>query len=186
MTKMNEEMFTARVLETIDVKFGEIMALKKEGDKTMNYVDSETISASIRAIFRKKLLIVPAQIEATLELSKAILAPSNTERIRLIKKVVGLGGGLGGLAMVIGGIGVALGWGAGVIAAVTAFFTGAAVAGPIGWVVGGVGIAAIAGYFAFSSDEAKNTEKYLDALKNGIKKAMPYVWKENGEKLSEE
>ena len=184
---MNEAEFTSKLLSTIDAKFAEIMASKAEGQKFLNYLDAKTISQSIRNVFINRMKSVPNQIEGTLEICEAVMSPTLAEKKEKIKKAGGLFGGIGGIAMIIGGLATAFGWGAGAVAAITAWFTGTAILGPIGWVAGGIGLAAIAGYLAFSgSDPIKNTEGYMNALRSGIRNAMPGVWAEFGDQLSTE
>lgn len=181
---MNQEQFTDTLLANVDAKAGEIIAGKHEDRKILTYIDAQTMSASIQNIFINKIGVVPKQVRATCTLCEAILAPSLSEKRKLLKSVLGIAGTTGGIAMIIIGIGLALGWGAGVIATVTAFFTGGAFLGPIAWIAGGVALAAISAYFALSGDAATNHERYLNALKNGLKGGMPAVWEEFGERLA--
>ena len=183
---MTEEEFTSKLVSTINAKFAEIMAAKPADAKFLNYLDALAISQSVRNVFiNTKLNSVPNLIEATLNICEAVMSPTNAEKKEKIKKAGGLLGGVSGIAMIIGGIATALGWGAGIVATITAFFVGTSLLGPIGWIAGGVGLAVIAGYFAFSgSDPIKNTENYMNALRDGLKKAMPEVWKEFGDELS--
>jgi hypothetical protein len=181
---MTQEQFTELLLATVDAKACEIIAAKAENQKFLVYVDAQTMSASIQNMFLNKLNLVPKQIRATCALCEAILAPSMSEKRRLLKGVLGIAGTTGGIAMIITGIGIALGWGAGVIATVIAFFAGGAFLGPIAWIAGGVAIAGIAAYFAFTGDAAKNHERYLKALKSGLKEGMGSVWEEFGDKLA--
>ena len=183
---MKEEEFTSKLMSTINAKFAEIMAEKPADAKFLNYLDALAISQSVRNVFiNTKINYVPNLIEATLNMCEAVMSPTKAEKIEKIKKAVGVLGGTTGIAMIIGGIATALGWGVGIVAAITAFFTGTIILGPIGWITGGVGLAVIAGYFAFSgSDPIKNTESYLNAMREGLKKAMPEVWKEFGDELS--
>lgn len=183
---MREEEFTSKLVSTINAKFAEIMAAKPADAKFLNYVDALAISQSVRNVFiNTNINPVPNSIEATLNMCEAVMSPTLAEKKKKIKKTVELLSGVGGIAMIIGGIGTALGWGASVVATITAFLAGTSMAGPIGWVAAGVSLAVIAGYFAFSgSDPLKNTEKYMNALREGLKKAMPEVWKEFGDELS--
>jgi len=183
---MREEEFTSKLVSTINAKFAEIMAAKPADAKFLNYVDALAISQSVRNVFiNTNINPVPNSIEATLNMCEAVMSPTLAEKKKKIKKTVELLSGVGGIAMIIGGIGTALGWGASVVATITAFLVGTSMAGPIGWVAAGVSLAVIAGYFAFSgSDPLKNTEKYMNALREGLKKAMPEVWKEFGDELS--
>ena len=85
--------------------------------------------------------------------------------------------------MIITGIGLALGWGAGVIAAFKAWLVGGAFLGPVGWITGGIALAAIAAYFALTDDQAKDTERFMNALKGGLKEAIMPVWADFGDHL---
>ena len=183
---MKEEEFTSKLMSTINAKFAEIMAEKPADAKSLNYLDALAISQSVRNVFiNTKIHLVPNSFEATLNMCEAVMSPTKAEKIEKIKKAGGLLGGTTGIAMIITGIATALGWGASMVAAVTAFFVGVSLVPVIGWIVGGVSVAVIAGYFAFSgSDPIKNTESYMNALRDGLKKAMPEVWKEFGDELS--
>lgn len=183
---MNQEEFTSNLEGTVDAKVAEILATKDDGNKYLGYMDAITMSSSIRNVFRNKLDVIPPQIEAAIILSEVVLAPSQTQREEAIKKVLSIAGGAGGLAMIIGGVGAALGWGAGVVAAVVAFFGGISLAGPIAWITVGVAVAAVAAYFAFVGNDETNSERYLKCLKNTLKEAMPHVWAEHGDKLSQD
>ena len=175
--------FGSRLVSTIDVKFGEIMAAKPPDGKFLNYSDAQMLTATVRNVFRHRLNIVPNQIEIALTLSEAVLAPSTVEKVELVKKAAGIAGGAGGIAMIITGIGVALGWGAGMIVAVKTFFIGGAFLGPVVWITGGIALAAIAAYFALTDDKAKDTERFMNALKGGLNGALMPVWAEFGDRL---
>jgi len=181
---MNLEQFTDTLLANVDAKAGEIISSKPENQKLLTYIDAQTMSASIQNIFINKIDVVPKQVRATCTFCEAILSPSLSEKRKLLKSILGITGTTGGITMIITGIGMALGWGAGVMSTVIAFFTGGAFLGPIAWIAGGVALASIAAYFAFSGDAAKNHERYLSALKNGLKEGMPSVWEEFGERLA--
>ncbi len=175
--------FKVALESTIDVKYAEIMRGKTDADRFLTYIDGQILTATVRNVFTGTLRVSPPQVEAACNLSDAILAPSNDERQRLLKAAVGAGGGAAGIGMVIAGVGSALGWGASVFAGVSAFFTGAAVAGPIGWMVGGVTLAAMAAYFATTSDKHKDTERFLKVLKSSSARAVDAIWPEHGESL---
>ena len=84
----------------------------------------------------------------------------------------------------IAAVGTGLGWGAGVIASVTAFFTGTAIAGPIFWGIAGIVIAGIAAYYAFSGSKMELTQRFLNTLEKSTQSAVDVIWPEYGEKLS--
>lgn len=170
--------FTSALDSTIDVKFAEIMSCKADTDKFLTFVDSQILTASVRNVFKNALDVVPPQIEAACKLSEAILAPSAQEREQLIKSAAGIGGGAAGIGMIIAGIGGALGWGAGIIASVSAFFVGTSLAGPAGWAIAGVTLAGIAAYFATTSNQTKDTERFLNVLKSSTGRAIEAIWPE--------
>lgn len=194
---MREEEFTSRLLSTIDAKFAEIMASKPSDpkEKFLNYVDAQTISASIRSVFVNKTGCVPNHIEATLNICEAVMSPTLEERKKKIKKAAGIVGGLGGLSLTISTIITALGIGStaatvGLWGTIKALLVGtpATPAGPIVipavLITSGVAIAALAGYLAFSgTDPLKNTERYMKALKNGMKQSVHQTWDEFGNKI---
>lgn len=169
--------FKSALDSTIDVKYAEIMSSKAD-DKFLTFVDSQILTASVRNVFKIALDAVPPQIEAACKLSEAILAPSALEREQLIKSAVGIGGGAAGIGMIIAGVGSALGWGAGIIASVSAFFVGTSLAGPAGWAIAGVTLAGIAAYFATTSNKTTDTERFLNVLKSSTSRAVEVIWPE--------
>lgn len=181
---MNQDEFKGVLESTVDARLAEILSKKPAGEEHLNYIDSITLTTAVRNIFKNKLKLTPPQIEAACKLSEAVLAPSAKEREDNIKAAVGIAGGTAGIAMIIGGIGAALGWGAGVVAAVTAFFVGSSIAGPVGWIAAGVAIAAIAGYFALTGKPQKDTERFLKVLKSSLEQAVDAIWEQYGDVLS--
>jgi hypothetical protein len=175
---MTIDEFKATLESTIEAKFADLMRSKAQADKYLTYIDAVTMTTAVRNIFKNKLRVTPPQVEAACKMSEAVLAPTAQERQNLIKAAVAASGGAAGIAMIIGGIGAALGWGAGVIATVAAFFAGSAIAGPIAWIVGGVAIAAIAGYFALTGNKHTDTERFLNVLKSASAQAVDAIWQQ--------
>jgi len=167
--------FNSALASTIDVKFAELMSGKTDAKRFLTYVDSQILTATVRNVFNNALDTVPPQVEAACRLSEAILAPSALERERLIKGAVGIGGSAAGIGMIIAGIGGALGWGAGIVASVSAFFVGTSVAGPAGWMIAGITLAGVAAYFAATSNEAKDTERFMGVLKSSVDRAVESI-----------
>jgi hypothetical protein len=182
-TTIGLEKFQARLASSIDAKFAEVVAGKPDGKKHFTYTDGITLTTSVRNIFRNKLDTVPPQVEAACKLSEAVLAPSRAEKQSLIKAAVGLAGGTTGIVMIIGALGTALGWGAGVVASVTAFFVGSALVVPLLWTTIGVAVTAIAGYYAFTSSAETDTERFLNVLKSTTSEAVASVWPECKQQL---
>jgi len=175
---LTRERFTSALHSTIDVKFAEIMSGKADAEKCFTFVDGQILTSTVRNVFRNAIDVVPVQIEAACKLSEAILAPSVQEREQLIKSAVGIGGGAAGIGMIIAGIGGALHWGTSVIGSVIALFTGTSFTGPVGWTIAGVTLAGIAAYFAVTSSEATDTERFLNVLKSSIDRATEAIWPE--------
>lgn len=181
---ISRDKFKAALESTIDVKFADIMRSKKESEAFLTYIDAQTMSASVRNIFKSALTVTPPQVDAACMLSEAILAPSTAEKEKQIKAAVGVAGGTAGIGIVIGAVGSALGWGAGVIATFTAAVAGSSVAGPIGWGIAGLSLAAIAGYFASTSNNQTDTERFLRVLKSSTARAVDATWEQHEAELS--
>jgi predicted Zn-ribbon and HTH transcriptional regulator len=176
------EQFTDMNLNVIDSAVAEIMRVK-QGEQVLTVYDVMAVTAKVKNIYRVALQIVPPQIEAACGFAEAVVDPTTTGRIKTLKNVLSIAGGAAGLGLIITGIGGLLGWGAGAITAAIAFFSGTAIAGPVGLVTAGVGIAVIAGYFALSKNDTARSQKTIEVLKEGVRKAIVSVWAENEEKL---
>lgn len=179
----NRERFKAALGHSIDIRFAEIMKGKGENEKFLTYVDGQILSASVRKNFLRVLELVPPKVEAACRLSEVVLAPSAQERIRLLKGVIGIGGGSAGIGMILAAVGGALGWGAGALAHIGAVLTGVHLAGPIGLGVAGATVAGIAVYFAATSNKQLNTERFMNALKKSCSCAIDEIWAEYGTEL---
>jgi hypothetical protein len=176
--------FSSALESTIDAKFCEIIHGKPATDRYLTYFDGQTLCASVRNIFKNALGTPPAQILAACSLSEAILAPTANEKQKLIKTAVAAGGGAAGIGMILAAVGTALGWGAGVLAGVSAFFVGSSMVGPIGWAVAGVTIAGVAAYFATTSNNITDTDRFIKCLKSATASAVNAIWAEHGAALA--
>lgn len=183
-SEKSRERFKADLGRTIDIRFAEIMKGKSENEKYLTYVDGQILSASVRGAFSCLLDLIPPKVEAACRLSEAVLAPSAQERIRLLKGVIGIGGGSAGIGMILAAVGGALGWGAGALAHIGAVLTGVHLAGPIGLGVAGATVAGIAVYFAATSNKQLNTERFMNALKKSCACAIDEIWAEYGSDLT--
>ena len=186
---MNEEEFTSKLMTKIDTEFERIMQTKPEDpkEKFLNYADAQALSSHVKEVFNNKMGSVPNQINGVLNLCESVLSPTNEEKITKITKALELLDNYGKLVITISTIATALGLGATASGIVTGFAITAPAAGPVGiGITAAVVAAAIAAYLVFSgNDNVKNTEKYMNALKDGLKSVMPEVWKEFCEKLSD-
>lgn len=171
--------FFREVHQQIDAKASELVD-RAEGDRAaLSFEDFKIVTARVRGLYRERLGEVPREVDAACTLSEAVLAPTKQETIRLLKTVFTLVGGASGIAVVLSGVGVALGWSAGVLAGVTAVFTAAGIAGPVGWAMGAGGMAGIAAYFMLTrNDPAANSAKALEALHQSLQKTEPMLAEE--------
>ena len=156
--------------------FNEVMSRKGQNE-LFTLTDAESITTALLATVNADLGEIPPQFKAACDLSLAIIAPSALEKKKYIKSAVGVAGGVTGIGMILGALGAVLGWGAGVIAAVQAFFVGVSLTGPIALIIGGLSIAGIATYFAFSkTDNATLAQKFKEALIKQTEKAIETNW----------
>ena len=149
------------------------------------YNEGKIVVSSVNDFFLKNLGIIPKQIKVACDLSLVFLAPSVKEKKKLLKDILLMAGGIGGVAAILGGIGMAAGWGAGLIARFIAWCVGTSWSGPIGWIIGGVTLATLASYFYFKKEDgATDAEKFEEVLIGGLDKAVDEIWAEHGIKLS--
>ncbi len=175
--------FKSLLKATIDKQLGEILSQKPEGKKHLNYVDAITITSYVRNIFIDRLGMCPDQVAAACELSKAVLAPSAKERMKLIKAAISIGGGTAGISMIVSGVCMAAGLGAGMAAKVVALFVGASLGGPVALISIGVAVAAIAGYIALTGNPQKDTQRFIESLTEGLNRSVDAIWEEHGKEL---
>ena len=157
--------------------FNEIMSQKGKDD-VFTITDAGNITTALLATVKMDYGEVPPQFKAASDLSLAIVAPSQIEKAKYIKSAVGIAGGVTGIGMVISALGTVLGWGAGVLGAIKAFFVGVSLSGPIAVATLGLAIAGIATYFALSKpDNATIAQKFREALVKQTEKAVEVIWK---------
>lgn len=163
----------------ITVQRTKILEKKDLNAQYLNYSDFVNICDTVKDTWRNLMNDndVPRTIEGVCCLTLAAVAPGLKEKAKLIAQAQAAVAGVAGIAAIIGAVGMALGWGTGVIGAVTAFFCGAPIAGPIGLLAGGALLAAIAAYFAIkSNNEAEMAEKAEKILRDGLDKALEGLW----------
>ena len=127
-----------------------IIRRKKEGE-VFSLSDGQEIVTILLCAVQKDYGKIPPEIKASCDLSLAILAPSTLEKVKYIKSAVGVAGGLAGIGSIIGALGMVMGWGAGVLFSIKAFFVGVSLTGPIALAIGGLTVAGIATYFALKN-----------------------------------
>jgi hypothetical protein len=113
------------------------------------------------------------------------MEPGESERKRLVQEASALGGGAAGMGMVIGGVGMALGWGQGLIQSVIVLIMGGPVLWPVLLVLGGLTLGGVAAKLYFSKETpAETAARAAKALLGGVNKAIEELWDEYGELLS--
>jgi hypothetical protein len=166
---MEKNEFLQRIMDSIDLKVSEILSKKPDEMKFLTFPEFKTITAYTRNVIQTHCKPIPKEVSATCLMAEAVIAPSKKEKITLLKGVISIAGGATGLGLVISGIGTALGWGAGVIAAVCAWFAGINMTPVIGLIVSGLSLAGIAVYFSVATgNPAVASEKAVAALKKGL------------------
>lgn len=158
--------------------FNEIMS-RKSKDDVFTLTDASNITEALLATVINDYGEIPPVFKAACDLSLAIVAPSQIEKIKHIKSAVGVAGGVSGIGMVISALGTVLSWGAGVIASIKAFFVGVSLAGPIAIATLGLATIGIATYFAFSKDDnATLAQKFKESLVKQTEKAVEATWEQ--------
>ena len=179
----DRENFKRDLAYTIDCCFCNEMS--KSTDGKLSYAGAQSIFANVRTLFKERTGVIPAEVEKACLLSEAIIAPSRKAKIQLLKAAGGIGGSTTCIVAIISQIGIILGWGKGVIAAVTAFFVGTSFTAQ--YITIGIAAGVMVGlaiYFRGSGSDAKRTEKFLKALKRSCCAAVDAIWDEHGTKLA--
>jgi hypothetical protein len=88
-----------------------------------------------------------------------------------------------GISLIVAAACAAVGLGHGVIGLILAFLIGPHA--PLGLILAGVTLGAVAAYFAVTGNPEVDTERFLKALKGGLGKAIKEIWAQHGEKLSQ-
>jgi len=178
-TEEKKQAFKTRIKGAISEKCAELTSQNGK----ISYNEAKNIVHFVEKVFLKHLGFTPKQITAACSLALTFLAPTTKEKVKLLKNVVTTMSGIAGLAAIIAGIGLACGWGVGIIKAIVLWFVGTSTLGPIAWIVSGTSIIVIAGYFHFASDDAKDAERFEKALTAGLDKAVDEIWREYGDKI---
>lgn len=180
MTTMVKNMFFGDLYLFID---REVFRLKR-GKSYLSYEELKVLTGNLRNNLRKLCGRVPKQIEIACQFAEALMAPSKSETIKKLKDISCLCGGVGGIALMIAGIGAALGWGAGVIAIVVSLFTSVNLVPIIGQIAGGVALLGIAAYFYVHQESPESiSEKSINMLKLQIQKIEDILWEDCGKDI---
>ena len=174
--------FRTKLLFAVDHAIDMRMACKRKGE-FFAYEDAHDICSRVRMFFTKAMGFVPPEIEGTCLIGETLVAPDMIEKVTLLKKALIVLGPLAGTGMIIAGIGLILGWGSGVIAAITAWFAGISLTGPLALIFGGIGIATIATYFALSDDKSTYADKFRNVMRKSLADSIHLIWGKHGNVL---
>lgn len=163
----------------ITVRKTQILEKKALNAQFLDYGDFSDICDTVKDTWRKLMEEddVPRTIEGVCYLTLATIEPSVINKAKLIAQAQAALAGVAGITAIISAVGIALGWGTGLIGSITAFFCGAPIAGPLGLLAGGALLAAIAAYFAIKSKNQKDmSEKAEKVMREGLLKALEGLW----------
>lgn len=177
----NKEIFKSRLKMAISNSCKELTSKEHK----ISYNEGKNITNQVRNVFIGYIGFTPKEIDGACDMALIFIAPSMKEKKLLIKKIVAGVGSTAALAAIITGVGLALGWGTGIVAAVIAYFTGISLLGPVAWISAGAIIAVLAGYFYFSSTDESEAEQFEKALTGGVEKAIDEIWNQYGERIGE-
>ena len=175
--------FRTKFLFAVDHAIDLRMANKPKGE-FFSYEDAHDVCSRVRMFFTKALGFVPPEVEGSCLIGETLVAPTMLDKIDLLKKAVAVLGPVAGIGMIIGGVGMILGWGAGVIAAITAYFTGISLTGPLALIFGGIGIATIATYFALKDDKSTYGAKFREIMRKSLADSIHLIWDRYASALS--
>lgn len=180
----DQSVLEQQLMFAIDSAYAAIVT-KKEADKQfVTYHELQAICHTVKNFFISRVGTSVKEVDGACELALAVLAPDTVTRLNHVKMAFSLIGGLAGVGAIITAVGLALGWGAGVIELVCAFFAGTSICGPLALGLAGLAAVGVAAYFAFNKDtEIELSNKAIKVLKEGIKSALPEIWEKHGDKF---
>ena len=157
-------------------EISEILSTKPEDQRYLNYLDMRQVCSTIKRYCCDSIGEIPQEVEMACCFAEAVLAPDKKEKKKLIKQAASLASGTGGVTCIVLGIGAALGWGSGVLAAMTVFFAGTSVTIPVIAITRGLALSVIAGYFMFHDDAPTLSNKAIKALSKGVEQGLSVYW----------
>ena len=175
--------FQTKFLFAVDHAIDLRMVNKPKGE-FFSYEDAHDVCSRVRLFFTNALGFVPPEIEGSCLIGETLVAPTMLEKIGLLKNAIAVLGPVAGVTMIIAGVGMILGWGAGVVAAITAFFAGTSLTGPLALIFGGIGIATIATYFALKDDKATHGIKFREIMRRSLTDSIHLIWDKYASALS--
>lgn len=181
----NQGVLEQQLIFAIDTAYAEIVTKKDAEHQYVTYHELQAICHLVKNFFISRVGEPVKAVDGACELALAVLAPDTVTRLNHVKMAYSFIGGLAGVGAIVTAVGLALGWGAGIISTITAFFVGTSFTGPLALGLMGLAAVGVAAYFAFNNDsEIERSNKAMRVLKDGIKGALPEIWKEHGQKFA--
>lgn len=151
----------------------------------MDQDDFAALTGDIFLAFERRIGHEPPLVKAACLMANMAMEPGQAKREELMKKAAALGGGATGIGLVINSVGLAAGWGQGMIHAATVFFAGSAVGGPIALGMAGATLATVSAWMLFSKDDPKaQADRATKVLLEGVDAAIEMLWGEYGDQLA--
>ena len=162
---------------TIDTHVDMMLKNKPSDRQYLNQDDIRRLGCDVEGIWLQHCGEVPAEIKASVLMANTVMAGDFTSKVTLIKHMLSAVGAVGGITAILGGVGTILGWGAGVMTAISTALFGLSLTGPLAAISLGTVATIIAGYFMFSNmPEEELSRKAIQVLREGIKRVLPDVW----------
>jgi hypothetical protein len=169
------------------VECGKLEAAAKSSPQRdyMNQDDFGAVVGHVCQAFERRVGHEPPLMKAACLMSQAAMEPEKAKREELVKKAAAVTGAAAGIGTVITAIGLALGWGQGMIQGAIVLLMGSTVGGPVLLGVAGATVAVVAGWLLFSKDDPKaRAENATKALLEGVDAAIGEMWGKYGDQLS--
>ena len=174
---MNLEQIQNIMERTIDTQVDMMLKNKPADRQYLNQDDIRRLGCDVEGIWLKHCGEAPAEIKASVLMANTVMAGDFASKVTLIKHMLSAVGAVGGIAAILTGVGTILGWGAGVMTAITTAICGLSLTGPLAAISLGAVATLIAGYFMFSNmPEEELSRKAIQVLREGIKRVLPDVW----------
>lgn len=110
---MTLDQITVGMEQLINAKASEILSSKPQDQHYLNWRDMQEVCLVVKSACVKQFNEVPQGVEMACYLAEAVLAPDKKAKLKLMKQVISLTSGTTGIAIILAGVGAALGWGGG-------------------------------------------------------------------------
>lgn len=108
---MTLDQITVGMEQLINAKASEILSSKPQDQHYLNWRDMQEVCLVVKSACVKQFNEVPQGVEMACYLAEAVLAPDKKAKLKLMKQVISLTSGTTGIAIILAGVGAALGWG---------------------------------------------------------------------------